>query len=131
MSKVVVIVDDEEDFCELLARAFQRGNLELELHRAHDGVAGLSVIEKLVPDLVILDIKMPRLNGYEVLNRMRASKQLCRIPVMMLTSLTDGGAKSDDAWAESLDVQAFITKPTEIEAVVLRVEELLGFCDSP
>lgn len=125
MGKVVVIVDDEKDFCELLARALQLRNGELEVHQAHTGLEGLETIRRLKPDLVVLDIKMPRMNGYEVLNSMRADKRLKEVPVMMLTSLTEGGVKSDEAWAQSLEVQAFVTKPLELEVIVQKIETLL------
>lgn len=126
MGKRVVVVDDEKDLCDLLARALRSRHADLQFFMAHDGESGLQLLRKVRPHLAILDVKMPRMNGYEVLNRMREEETLKRIPVMMLTSLTEGSGKSDEAWARSLEVEAFLTKPSDLDMVVRRVEELLG-----
>jgi chemosensory pili system protein ChpA (sensor histidine kinase/response regulator) len=92
---------------------------------AADGLEGLAVIKKTMPDLAILDVKMPRLNGFELLMEMRKSEQLKSIPVLMLTSLTAGSGKSDELWRDSLEITDFLSKPFEGQELLRRVNRIL------
>lgn len=126
MGKTVVVVDDEQDLCRLLDLAIRNRFPGVEVRTAFDGEAGLDLLRQARADLAILDIKMPRMNGYELLNRMRQEPALKSVPVLILTSLTEGSGKPDEAWAQSLEVEAFITKPYELESLLSRVESLLN-----
>lgn len=126
MEKNVVVVDDEEDLCQMVEISLRIRNQDIRVHKAHDGEAGLALIKRVRPDLVILDVKMPKANGYEVLSRLRADADLKDTPVMMMTSLTEGSAKADIDWGKSLGVQAFFTKPYETQAMLAEAERLLG-----
>ena len=81
----ILIVDDEEINRDLLQR--QMDMLGHRSRAAGDGVAALALMQKEPPDLVILDIMMPRLDGYEVLARMRASEKLRHVPVIVISAL--------------------------------------------
>ena len=126
MGKKVVVVDDEQDLCRILEIAIRVRNMEIEVHKAHDGISGLALIEKVRPDLVILDVKMPKANGYEVLNRIRQDVNLKDTPVIMLTSLTQDTPKTDDQWQTSMDVAGFFSKPYDTEKLLQTVESVLG-----
>lgn len=102
----VLVVDDEESIRELC-----RVNLELhgyEVLEAPDGVIALEIVARERPDVVFLDVMLPRLDGWEVLHRIKSDPELAPIPVVMLTART---AEDDQmrGWEEgALD---YVTKP--------------------
>ncbi len=123
MGKLIYVVDDEKEVCELLRIALEtRG---YKVRAAFDGEAALKLIKKKKPDLLILDLKMPKMNGYEVINYLRYSEKFADIPIMVLTSLTQASRRSDEDWKESLDVEDFITKPFEPLDIIKRVEKII------
>jgi two-component system response regulator AdeR len=115
----VVIVDDEEDLCHCMRMALEHN--EIICADAHDGEAGLALIRELQPQLVLLDIKMPRKNGYQVLAEMQRDPTLAAMPVIVMTSLGEDADKTDEQWAQSLGVCEFISKPFNPEEVADRV----------
>jgi DNA-binding response OmpR family regulator len=117
MYEKILVVDDIEDIRSLLQEALQaNGYHTLE---AADGREALSMIEAESPDLVILDIAMPVMNGFQVLRQLRKNSD---IPVIMLSARTDTVDK-----VESLELGAddYITKPFEIVEMTARVEAVL------
>ncbi len=122
--KKILIVDDEEELCELLRLTFEPK--KHKVYTANDGEEGLKIAERRKPDLIILDIKMPKMNGYEFLGKMRAIPKIADIPVVVMTSLTDDTNQSDEDWAKSLEVADFVSKPVEPFHLLERVEKLLS-----
>ena len=117
MYEKILVVDDIEDIRSLLQEALQAsGYHTLE---AADGREALSMIEAESPDLVILDIAMPVMSGFQVLRQLRKNSD---IPVIMLSARTDTVDK-----VESLELGAddYITKPFEIAEMTARVEAVL------
>ncbi|HEY5022101.1 MAG TPA: diguanylate cyclase, partial [Gemmatimonadaceae bacterium] len=121
----ILIVDDHEDNIELLrARLEARG---YEVHGANDGYAALEAVERVRPDLILLDVMMPKMDGIEVVRRLKANPNLPFIPVIMQTALdsTENKVEGLDAGADD-----YITKPinfAELEARVnaqLRIKKL-------
>ena len=120
--KVVLIVEDED----LVARMYQAGlaHSSFQVQIARDGEDALLSMEQNIPDLVLLDIMMPKVNGMEVLDRMKADPKLKAIPVIMMSNLSGGQDKelamskgATDYWVKR-DIQ-----PREIEK---RVTEILA-----
>jgi DNA-binding response OmpR family regulator len=91
MVKKVLVIDDEEDLT-----FFLKSNLEMrgeyEVFTAYDGQEGLVAANRHKPDLVILDVMMPKMDGFQVLERLKQQEETLNIPVIMLTAK----AKSDD-----------------------------------
>jgi len=117
MYEKILVVDDIEDIRNLLQEALQEvGYHTLE---AADGREALSMIEAESPDLVILDIAMPVMSGFQVLRQLRKNSD---IPIIMLSARTDTVDK-----VESLELGAddYITKPFEIAEMTARVEAVL------
>jgi len=117
MYEKILVVDDIEDIRSLLQEALQAsGYHTLE---AADGREALSMIEAESPDLVILDIAMPVMSGFQVLRQLRKNSD---IPIIMLSARTDTVDK-----VESLELGAddYITKPFEIAEMTARVEAVL------
>jgi len=115
----VLIVDDVPANVDVLVQAL-RGQYQLSV--AIDGTTALQTAERLLPDLVLLDILMPGLDGYEVCRRLRASPRTREIPVMFLSSLEDAQDKARGFEAGGND---YLVKPFAILEVQARVRSLL------
>jgi len=118
--KKILVVDDHEDNIELLrARLEARG---YEVHGASDGHAALEAVERIRPDLILLDVMMPKMDGMEVVKRLKANKALPFIPVIMQTALdsTENKVEGLDAGADD-----YITKPINFAELEARVNSLL------
>ena len=116
----VLVVDDEDDILDLLQYNLEREGFEVVL--ARDGTEALSVAEAEMPDLIILDIMMPRMDGIEVCRRIRQDAQLRTIPILMLTALS-----GEDDHVKGLDVGAdiYLSKPLSIPVLVSQSKALL------
>jgi len=114
----VLVVDDDQDIVDLL-----RYNLEaagFEVSQALDGEAGLSAIRSNLPDVVILDVMMPKMDGFAVLAAVRADEATANIPVVMLTARTS----DRDVWQGwNNGADYYITKPFDIGELL----RFLGF----
>jgi len=118
--KRILVVDDHEDNIELLrARLEARG---YEVFGASDGQAALDQVESVTPDLILLDVMMPKMDGMEVVRRLKANKNLPFIPVIMQTALdsTENKVEGLDAGADD-----YITKPINFAELEARVNSLL------
>ena len=115
----ILIVDDVKANVDILVEAL-RGQYKLSI--ALDGENALRNVEKNPPDLVLLDIVMPGIDGYEVCRRLRASEQTREIPIMFLSALED---VKDKARGFELGANDYLTKPFEILEVQARVRSLL------
>ena len=118
--KRILVVDDHEDNIELLrARLEARG---YEIDAASDGQAALDQVDRVLPDLILLDVMMPKMDGMEVVRRLKADKNLPFIPVIMQTALDTTANK-----VEGLDAGAddYITKPINFAELEAKVNALL------
>jgi two-component system alkaline phosphatase synthesis response regulator PhoP len=119
MAKTVLVVDDEEDIVALL-----RYNLEKEGYHvvsAHDGAEALAAVESPV-DLVVLDVMMPGVDGYEVCRRIRAMPRHLSTPIMFLTARA---GEIDQVLGLELGADDFIQKPISPRVFVARVRSIL------
>jgi len=115
----ILIVDDVKTNIDILVEALRD---EYKLSVAMDGAAALRSVEKGPPDLVLLDIVMPGLDGYEICRRLRAQESTRELPIMFLSSLEDVKDKTRGFEAGGND---YLTKPFEILEVKARVRSLL------
>jgi DNA-binding response OmpR family regulator len=122
--KRILIIDDEPELCELMRIAFE--TRDFKVYTAQDGEEGLETAVSRKPNAIVLDLKMPRVNGYEFLARARKEPRVAEIPIVVLTSLTENSGRSDKQWAESMEVDCFISKPVEPFELVERVEQVLN-----
>ena len=116
----ILLIDDEDDILDLLTFNLERANYEVI--RAKDGNSGLEAMVKHLPNLVVLDLMLPGLDGYGVFQEMRSDARLRNIPVIMLTAKAElvdriGGLK--------LGADDYLTKPFSPRELVLRVQALL------
>lgn len=118
-AKRVLIAEDEPHIVESLRFILKREGYDVS--DAGDGEAACRALKRSRPDLVILDVMLPRLNGFEVLRRLRADPALDGLPVIMLTAK---GQTQDRRTAEDIGADVFITKPFSNRDVVDHVQRL-------
>ena len=106
MSKILIA--DDEPSLRLLVRATLSANKSFELLEASDGSEALSKAQKELPDLILLDVMMPGLSGFEVCERLKNDPKTKNIIIIMLTAK---GQQSDRDWALSVGTDYFLTKP--------------------
>ena len=107
----VLMVDDEEDFVTTLSERMKMREVDSEV--ALDGEQALQRVEDEIPDVMVLDLKMPGIDGLEVLRRVR--KAYPQIPVVILTG---HGSEKDEAEARRLGAFDYLQKPVDIEKLV-------------
>ena len=115
----ILIVDDAKTNIDILVQALRD---EYKLSVAVDGASALRAVEKTPPDLVLLDIVMPGIDGYEVCRQLRAQEQTRELPVMFLSALED---VKDKARGFEIGGNDYLTKPFEVLEVKARVRSLL------
>lgn len=115
----VLIVDDDYDMTDLLKIALDRSGYRTTI--AHDGNQGLAIAEAKAPDLMILDIMMPRRSGFLVLERLR---QVTEIPIPVII-ITGNFGERHRTYAEMLGVSAYFHKPIKVPVILDKIEELL------
>ncbi len=111
------VVEDDPDFRELVRDVLERAGWTVEL--ADDGIAALSAIRRTIPDVIVLDLKMPNLDGIEVLKLLRSTDVGRRIPVLVAT----GAHPGDDVRALA---SAVLEKPFEISRILEVLDELVA-----
>jgi len=117
--KTIMIVDDTEINIDILVDTFQQ---DYELIVAINGLEALELIEEQKPDLILLDIMMPEMDGYEVLKKLKENPDLDYIPVILLSAITDSNSINKGF---SLGAVDYVTKPFEIIEVKARVKAQL------
>ena len=122
MKNKILIIDDEKDFC-----YFTKANLELfgdyEVIVATSGEKGLRACSKEKPDLILLDIMMPRMDGFELLDRLKRDMKTIHIPVIMLTAKNEEESKIQAAGLYSDD---YLVKPVEINVLKSKIDKVLA-----
>ncbi|WP_019304262.1 Hpt domain-containing protein [Xanthomonas oryzae] len=118
---LVMVVDDSLTMRKVTGRVLERHNLDVTT--ARDGVEALELLEERVPDLMLLDIEMPRMDGYELATAMRADPRFKAVPIVMITSRS--GEKHRQR-AFQIGVQRYLGKPYQELDLMRNVYDLLG-----
>ena len=117
---VILIADDEDAIIGLLHEALQAADYEIVV--ARNGIEALEQVQKTSPDLVLLDVQMPELNGFAVCRRIKSDVFLRHIPILMLTS--QSGIEHKVTGLEH-GADDYLTKPFELEELLARIRTLL------
>ena len=130
-NKVILLVEDNPDDELLALRALKKNNLVNEVVVAHDGVEALDYLfgageyagrdTNVMPQLILLDLKLPRIDGLEVLRRLRADGRTRLLPVVILTSSRE---QQDMLDGYGLGANSYVRKPVNFEQFVRAVEQL-------
>src|SRR5579872_3878197 len=120
MRKKILVVDDDAELVELLS--FNLKQAGYAIGTAADGVEAIKKARSLAPDLILLDIMMPELDGFAVCEILRRDSTTASIPIMMLTALSSELGRVAGLGAGATD---FLSKPFSIRMLVGRIEKLL------
>lgn len=127
---VLLIEDDPGD--ELITReAFEHNKIANNLHVAHDGEEGLDFLYQRGtyegaprPDLILLDLNLPKYDGRQLLQKIKSDKNLCHIPVVVLTT---SAAEEDILKSYKLHANAYVTKPVDLDQFISAVRQIDEF----
>lgn len=116
----ILLVDDEKDLVETLT--FRLVSNNFDVISAYDGEKALGKIKEHRPDLIILDLMLPKLDGYKVCRICKFDEDLKKIPIILFTARAQ---ESDNKQGEEVGADAYITKPFEPQILLGKIKELL------
>lgn len=119
MGKLVLVVEDHHDTSFTLCKLLKLEGYEVD--HAIDGLAGLNSASTHHPDLIVTDVQMPRMNGIDMIRRLRTKDDLKGIPILVMSAY--GKRVIDDAISAGAD--GYIEKPLDLEKFISRIRELL------
>ncbi len=127
----VLLVEDNPGDVRLTREAFRDANIAIRLHVAPDGVDAMAFVRQEAghadaprPDLILLDLNLPRMDGREVLARIKNDENLKAIPTLILTT---SGAKADILKSYQLHANAYVSKPLQLDAFQSLVSSIYVF----
>jgi len=120
MSKMILVVEDQEDNRQILRDLL--GNAGYAMQEAENGEEALSAVAKQRPDLILMDIQLPILDGYEATRRLKADPGTRGIPIIVVTSYALSG---DETKARASGCDAYVTKPYSTRALLAKIREFL------
>lgn len=115
----VLIVEDNQEMADFLSKSLSS---DYECGVAHNGIEGLEICQKKIPDVIVTDVFMPLMDGLEMSGRVRKDPRLVTVPIVMLTAMNDNKTELQSI---HLNIDMFITKPFDINMLRLRIGKLL------
>ena len=120
MAKKIFIIEDELDFLSTLRERLEFEGFEVAT--AVDGEEALRKIPEEKPDLILLDIMLPEMNGYQVCRELKSNPETESIPVVVVTAKSQ---ESDKFWAKETGADDYVTKPFEMEELLQKIQDNL------
>jgi two-component system, cell cycle response regulator DivK len=120
MTKRILVVEDQEDNRQILRDLL--GSAGYDMTEAGDGEAALVAVKAQRPDLILMDIQLPLLDGYETTRRIKADPDLKNIPIIVVTSYALSG---DEGKARAAGCDAYVTKPYSPRQLLAKIKEFL------
>ncbi|MDB5100272.1 MAG: hypothetical protein JWM80_4693 [Cyanobacteria bacterium RYN_339] len=117
----ILLVEDSEDNRGLI-RQLVVGMMNLPMVEAADGLAGLQMAEEVQPSMILMDLSLPRLSGWEVTARLKADPRLAHIPIIAITAHAMDG---DERKAREAGCDAFLTKPVDLDELEAMITSYL------
>ena len=121
MTNRVLLIDDEELFCEVVKQGLENTGW-FEVGFATDGKTGLLMARKGAPDVILLDVRMPKMGGIEVLRRLKKDYPLSEIPVLMLSGQLDEDTKRNCSYHYG---EGYVEKPASIATLREQIDAVL------
>ncbi len=118
--KKILLVDDEPDLVQLVSLRLQAAGYEVEV--AYDGQQALDQVKKVRPDLIILDLMLPKFDGYKVCRLLKFDERTSRIPILIFTARAQ---VEDVTLASECGADAYLTKPFDAQTLLGKLDELL------
>jgi len=125
MQPVILIIEDESSIADVLAWNLRQQGYSVEVE--HDGRSGLNRVRTAKPDLVVLDLMLPVIDGLQVCREIKADKATRHIPVLMLTAR---GAETDEIVGFNMGADDYVTKPFRVQPLMHRISALLRRADT-
>jgi DNA-binding response OmpR family regulator len=124
--KYILVVDDDPDLVETVGMMLESKGYEVG--KAYDGIEGEETIKKRRPDLLVLDVMMPRKNGYVLCAELKKSKKTRDIPIILLTAVGEAVPTTSYSHADGMATEAddYIPKPVDTESLVESIERLFS-----
>ena len=120
MAKRILIVDDEADLVEVLALRLEANGYEVL--RASDGQEGMDKARSEKPDLIILDLMLPKIDGYKVCRMLKFDEKYKKIPIILFTARAQ---EADKKTGEDVGCDTYITKPFDPQVLLAKIKELI------
>jgi DNA-binding response OmpR family regulator len=121
MGKLVLVIEDDPAQRRLLERML--GARDFRVLTAADGEAGVEIAAASHPDLIVLDVMMPRLNGYQACRALKGNLGTAAIPIIMLTTKDQ---PADAFWASEVGADLFLHKPIDLPLLFAEIDRLTG-----
>ena len=121
MAKRILIIDDEVQLVEMVKMRLEAAGYETI--SAYDGQEGLEKAKKEKPDLIILDLMLPKMDGYKVCGLLKNDARYSKIPIIMFTARVQ---EEDMRLGKDLGAEAYVTKPFDPKILLSKIKELLG-----
>lgn len=118
---LVLVVEDDPALGDVMLTALKDDGLDAKL--AHDGDEAMRFVDDLAPSCMVLDLMMPRRDGFSVLRELRADGRISRLPVIVVTAIF---GLSERLYATELGAADYVTKPFDLDDLVSRVRALLS-----
>ncbi|MEP2775796.1 MAG: response regulator [Luteolibacter sp.] len=119
----ILLIDDEVDFTELLAENLEESGYEVS--KVNDPTKALAQAREFRPDICVIDLVMPRMDGGDVVSALRADPELSKMPVLMLTALVEENP-SDPGELQMKGGLPFVSKTSELEVIINGIKTQLG-----
>lgn len=112
-NKDILLVDDDPDFVEAVKVIVEKAGYDVRV--AYDGQEGIDAVKEKMPDLIVLDVMMPVMNGHEACAKLKGDKETAEIPIILLTAVADRVTTSTYTHRDMLESEAddYIPKPVE------------------
>lgn len=121
MGKKILVVDDEPDILKVVTYRLKKSGYEVL--EAVDGQKALGLIEKEMPDLILLDLRLPVIDGYEVCERVKADERFKNIPVIILTASVTSDMQEK---IKQIKADDYAVKPFDSEVLLAKVRRFIG-----
>jgi len=119
----ILVADDDKETVELIRMVLE--TKDYEIIPAYDGEEALAKAREEKPDLIILDILLPKVNGFRICRILKGEPECKSIPILILTAVTEESMRNDEYWRKRSGADDYITKPFEIMDLLERVDRLL------
>lgn len=123
--KQILLIDDDPDFVEAVKMIVENGGYDVRV--AYDGQEGLEAVAEGKPDLIVLDVMMPVMNGHEACAKLKADDATKEIPIILLTAVADRVTTSTYTHRDMLESEAedYMPKPVEPQELLERIQSWL------
>ena len=120
-TKKILIVEDEVELVEMVKMRLEANGYEVIV--AYNGEDGLEMAKKENPDIILLDLMLPKMDGYQVCSALKSNKNYSAIPICMFTARAQDSERKKGI---DLGADAYITKPFEPPVLIAKIKELIG-----